>query len=274
MKSSQLLWRAAGITALLATLLFLSGFVYAVQNILNPSGDSSITAPSHEGLTEANPVLDKTRVQILGLGDSLTKGVGDPTGEGYIGKVERMIEDDSDKDVYVWNYAVSGSRTDQLLELITAENSEVRQSVQKADLVLLTIGGNDLFQLGLGQVDAANPDSAEIDFENAAVRMPEAVDRLEKILSELAGLNPETRIIYLGLYHPFLNFDHDRLGSVLIQEWNSRAIELSNRYPNLTVVPTYDLFQTYLSKYLSDDHFHPNGEGYERMAERVMQVLQ
>ncbi|WP_010273715.1 GDSL-type esterase/lipase family protein [Paenibacillus senegalensis] len=271
--STRLLWRLTGIAALAATVLFVGGFVYAVQSILNPQGDVEMAAPN-DGQIQPDPVRDQSRIQILGLGDSLTRGVGDPTGEGYVGRVADFLRGEEEKEVYVWNYAVSGSRTDQLLELIKAENSEVRQSVAKADIVLLTIGGNDLFQLGIGQAGRNEPESLELDFEHVANKLPESVDRLEEILAELAGLNPETRIIYLGLYHPFLSFDHDRLGSALIQEWNSRAIQLSNVYPNLTVVPTYDLFQTYLSRYLSEDHFHPNADGYKRMAERVIQVLQ
>lgn len=271
--NTRLLWRITGITALAATVLFIGGFVYAVQSILNPQGDSEIAVDQDE-LTEIDPIRDQSRIQILGLGDSLTRGVGDPTGDGYVGRVADHLRGEEDKEVYVWNYAVSGSRTDQLLDMIKAENSEVRQSVERADIVLLTIGGNDLFQLGIGQANRNEPDSIELDFEHVAENLPEAVDRLEEILAELAGLNPDTRIIYLGLYHPFLTFDHDRLASPLIQEWNSRAIQLSNVYTNLTVVPTYDLFQTYLSRYLSEDHFHPNADGYERMAERIIQVLQ
>lgn len=268
-----LLWKLTGLIALAATALFLVGFVYAVQSILNPQGDGHVAGPEQE-ITRPDPIKDQSRIQILGLGDSLTRGVGDPAGEGYVGRVANHLQEDLQKDVYVWNYAVSGSRSDQLLDMIKAENSEVRQSVQQADIVLLTIGGNDLFQLGIGQVNRDDLESLELDFDFVAENLPDAIDRLEQILVELAGLNPETRVIYLGLYHPFLPFDQDREGSALIQEWNNRAIQLSNVYTNLTVVPTYDLFQNYLSRYLSEDHFHPNADGYERMAERVIQVLQ
>ena len=44
-------------------------------------------------------------------------------------------------------------------------------------------------------------------------------------------------------------------------------------YPNITVIPTYDLFLNHEEKFLYNDHFHPNQAGYERIAERIIQVL-
>lgn len=272
MNSSRLLWRTTGLVAVLSTLLFLFGFVYAVKSIWYPSaGEPAI---SREKPVEANPLLSADKIQIVALGDSLTKGQGDITGEGYVGKVKKRLESATGKDVYVWNYAVGGLRTSQLLDYIYNDNGEIPQSIQKANLVFVTIGGNDLFQFGFGSAAATNSDSLEIDFDSVAQQMPDALERLERILNRIAELNPKARIIYVGLYHPFLDFDSDGQGSLLLHEWNHHATSLSTKLHNLTVVPTYDLFETYLTKYLANDHFHPNEVGYERMAERVMQVLE
>jgi lysophospholipase L1-like esterase len=46
-----------------------------------------------------------------------------------------------------------------------------------------------------------------------------------------------------------------------------------NTYPNMILVPTADLFEQNLTKYMYTDHFHPNQEGYQRMAERAVQAL-
>ncbi|GIP32466.1 lipase/acylhydrolase [Paenibacillus sp. J2TS4] len=257
--------------AVLSTVLFLFGFVYAVKDILFPIAGEPVV--NREDLSATNPLLSMNKIQIVALGDSLTKGQGDSTGEGYVGKVKSWLEKETSKDVFVWNYAVGGLRTDQLLDYINGSNSEISQSIKKANLVLITIGGNDLFQFGLSQSVDSDPDSLEIDFDNVTGQMPMAMEGLERILSQTAELNPEARIIYVGLYHPFLDYDRDGQGSLLLQEWNNHAISLSLRYPNLTVVPTYDLFETYLTKYLASDHFHPNDDGYQRIAERVIQVL-
>ncbi|MNJ00389.1 hypothetical protein D3C73_1597010 [compost metagenome] len=39
------------------------------------------------------------------------------------------------------------------------------------------------------------------------------------------------------------------------------------------VVPTFDLFTLQAGRYLSGDHFHPNGTGYQAIAERIVQRI-
>ncbi|UJF36104.1 SGNH/GDSL hydrolase family protein [Paenibacillus hexagrammi] len=59
-----------------------------------------------------------------------------------------------------------------------------------------------------------------------------------------------------------------------MQDWNDRVFTYTNRYSNMVLVPTYDLFEQNLLKYISSaDHFHPNGDGYERIADRIVQIL-
>jgi lysophospholipase L1-like esterase len=109
--------------------------------------------------------------------------------------------------------------------------------------------------------------------KGAEERLPEALKRLEQILDRIAKLNSTATIIYVGLYHPFLDMDPMREGSLVIQKWNVAAFEIAHRYPNIIVVPTSDLFELNLNKYLYTDHFHPNQDGYERIAERIAQVV-
>ncbi len=42
----------------------------------------------------------------------------------------------------------------------------------------------------------------------------------------------------------------------------------------MIMVPTYDLFRLNGRGYLADDHFHPNGKGYERIADRIVNILE
>ncbi|GIP37399.1 lipase/acylhydrolase [Paenibacillus sp. J31TS4] len=270
MTSTRLLWRIAGLAALLSTLLFVFGFAYAVRDILYPQAAGPGQAE------EAAPVdhtKEPDKLQIVAIGDSLTKGLGDTTGEGYVGKVKRGLEKTLDKPVFLWNYGVNGIRTNELLQYVTDPKSEIPQSLRKADIILITIGGNDLFQFSQTQKpgDATQP---ALNFNNVRKQMPEAQERLGKIFAAVAELNPKASIVYLGLYHPFLDYDPAREGSRLLGQWNAKAYELANRHPNITVVPTYDLFEKQLNQYLYSDHFHPNAEGYERMAQRVLQALQ
>lgn len=270
MNSTRRLWRWTAASALLSTLLLLFGFGWAVRDVVRPQ-PGTIAVPGEEPGREW---MDGAKIQIVALGDSLTKGAGDVTGEGYVGKVKKSLEDAAGKPVYVWNYAVNGLTTDELLAMVQDQGSEIPASVARADIVLLTIGGNDLFRIGLGNAQTATgADDLEIDMDNVRRRMPEALAKLEQIFTVLSELNDRAEIVYVGLYHPLLDYDPEREGSLVINDWNSEAFRRANRFGNITVVPVFDLFQRRLPDYLYTDHFHPNADGYARIAERVLQVL-
>jgi len=274
LQSTRFLWRTVGLAALLSTLLCVFGFVYAFNQIIFPKKpvNPDLAAKPEETVKPVETSFAaKDKIQIVALGDSLSAGTGDLSGRGYVGQTKEKLEKQFGKPAFVLNnFAIPGFRTTDLLSDLNAK-SDIGKSLAQADLILLTIGGNDLFQGGQGifngqEGEAFNPKAA-------AERMPEALKRLEQILDTVAKQNPNAVIAYVGLYHPFLDLDEKREGSLLIQKWNTAAFELSNKYPNMVLVPTYDLFALNLNKYLYTDHFHPNQDGYERIAERVVQVV-
>ncbi|WP_420872094.1 SGNH/GDSL hydrolase family protein [Cohnella rhizosphaerae] len=59
----------------------------------------------------------------------------------------------------------------------------------------------------------------------------------------------------------------------ILTEWNGYAAKLAEADGNIVVVPTVDLFKSQSARYLSSDHFHPNGAGYARIALRVAQAI-
>ncbi|MUG72675.1 MULTISPECIES: GDSL-type esterase/lipase family protein [Paenibacillus] len=321
MSSTRWLWRSVGFGALLSTAVCAAGFAYAVNQIIFPQAASGVgtgfvgTVPApaaNEGAAAPSEPQSgqaweaKTQIRIAALGDSLTAGTGDITGKGYVRSVRDKLEQRLGKPVYVYNnFAIPGFRTTDLLKDWEAKK-DIARSISESDLVLLTIGGNDLFQGGEGIFNAPNdqagqaskPDEANpgegtdgrtaapvpsgsdvqlgeaFNPQAALTRMPEALQRLEQIIDRVSKANPNARVLYVGLYHPFLDIDKDRAGAPIIQRWNTAAFEIASRYPNVTVVPTYDLFELQGSKYLYTDHFHPNQQGYERIAERIADILQ
>src|SRR5690625_1301500 len=90
-------------------------------------------------------IFTKEETRIVAVGDSLTQGVGDSTGNGgYVGilnntvnQINHLVEFD--------NYGHRGDRTDQLLKRMDAPN--VSTSIADADIVLMTIGANDIMQV-------------------------------------------------------------------------------------------------------------------------------
>lgn len=290
MSNSRMLWRIAGIAGLLSTLVLLTGLVYGIKTVLVPQGERpEAVAPN----TTPEPAAGKDKLQILALGDSLTRGVGDDQAEGYVGKLKKLIATKTDKPVFVWNYAVNGAATTDLLAEIAKPTAQ--DYIAQADLILFTIGGNDLNRAATqiagftGTSDGAPavspgaaaglaggsalPGDISFDFAALAKEFPSSITRLETIIDKLATANPKAQIVYVGLYHPFAEFDPERQGAEWIGRWNNAAFTAANRHSNVTVVPTYDLFQNFGQELLYTDHFHPNTAAYEEIAARVAQVV-
>jgi lysophospholipase L1-like esterase len=78
----------------------------------------------------------------------------------------------------------------------------------------------------------------------------------------------------LGLYNPFegLFEDKDQADRLLLN-WNENLRTTVQTYPLVKVVPMFDIFQWNTNQLLSVDHFHPNQQGYQLMADRLFQVV-
>ncbi|WP_139490168.1 GDSL-type esterase/lipase family protein [Brevibacillus dissolubilis] len=262
MRSGKLLWRVTGTVAFLSLLLFLTGFSLSLQpQALAPDrpGVPDQTAPAEQA-----PLPKTGQLNVVALGDSLTRGVGDADGEGYVGKFRAAYEKASGQPITLTNLAISGIQSGRLKEQL--QETTVQKLVQQADLILFTIGGNDLFQQSGGIADL---DKEMLD--RAAVSL---AHNFTQILTTLRTINPEAKIVHVSLYNPFGDTEAKADTTPPTLAWNSTAADIAARFPNVVVVPTYDLFYQKEKMYLYNDHFHPNSDGYERMAMRVMQAVE
>jgi len=266
------LWRCLAAASLCATALLLIGFGCAVKDMLFPYQGQAAAAVEPKGVrTEAGSLEKTSEIRIVALGDSLTKGTGDNTGDGYVKQVAAGLRKTTNKPVKIINnLAINGLRADQLAERLDSDKG-FAYALQKANLILLTIGGNDLFHTARTQ-NAGRKLSA-YSMEGLSKELPTALGRFEQIIRELYAINSTAKIVYLGLYNPFYDIKELRSGSLEVQQWNEKAYALLHRYPNMIMVPTFDLFEGKIADYLSDDHFHPNHNGYERVASRILDSL-
>jgi lysophospholipase L1-like esterase len=285
MKSSKMLWRVVGSIAFISTVLFICGFIYAAQDIINPKpSDLGIVPTPAKSAAQQFP---KGEITIMALGDSLTRGTGDTSGDGgYVGKVKKQLEDLWKKPVHVFNQAVNGWRADSLLKSLGEPN--IQNLIQNADIIMLTIGANDLNHAADNPIavtdskTSATPlpskspnDQPEINYAEIKKNLPAIEEKLTSILTKIATLSPNAKIVYVGLYNPYYAKDLTMEGTAILQDWNHKAAQIANGFPNMIVVPTFDLFQFNIKNYLYNiDEFHPNSLGYERIAARVVQALQ
>lgn len=243
--------------ALASFCLFAYGFITSVNDVLNPK-TSKLTPAVQK---EIKGKQRKETLQVVSLGDSLTRGVGDKEGIGYIGRMKNDLQTKYKQKVALTNLAVSGAKMPDLLKQM--ESSGTGYAIKQADVLVLTIGGNDLFPgwESLGNLDLTtyHPDTAT--FQANA----------KKILEQLRSLNPNSPIFWIGLYNPFEDVEELKGSSPIVVDWNGSLEKLALSYSNVYVVPTFDLFQNHGKDLLYSDHFHPNEAGYTLIADRLLQ---
>ncbi len=258
MVRSKALWRTIGLIGGVATIGMVAGLIYAINQIVYPQGDSNAMRPPTQ--TTTTPTND--RIEIVAIGDSLTVGFGDTTGKGYVGRFRELWNAQSDKPVYVTaNFARNGYKTTDVLNDLQ-QRVGLQEALREADVVLMTAGGNDLYQFGEDIVGAT--------FES---RIPKAQQSLQGIFTEIRKHNPKAIVYYVALYNPFITLSDGAETSRAVQRWNTTVQELANTDANTVIVPTFDLFQQKMATFLSSDQYHLNDMGYARVADRLMTLI-
>lgn len=247
------------ITSVLASLICIIGLAVTLVDYFDTPNETI----ERKVVKEKTKTETKENVQIVALGDSLTRGTGDLEGKGYVGYLISNLEEKTKEKLALSNLGIRGLKSEQLAEQVQQE--EVKRQVERADILLITIGGNDLFRGGEGLTNMS-PESLqpiEVAFEK----------NLHTILTELRAVNNDAEIFFIGLYNPFIDLDNAQETSKVVRAWNYKSAEISANYPNVVFVPTFDLFQLNVNDYLFSDKFHPNTEGYQLIAERVASLI-
>ncbi|MDQ5871763.1 MAG: GDSL-type esterase/lipase family protein, partial [Acidobacteriota bacterium] len=200
---------------------------------------------------------------VLVLGDSLSHGTGDPSGRGYANDVVDLLRRAGP--VESVNLAVAGVESSDVLALV--ESANVKSLAASADLILLSVGGNDLSH-SLGRAGA--PTEA---LTTVVAARAQFARNLRKILARLRETNPSAPIRLLGLYQPFTGSGREaRIGASMVMSWNSLVAETALGFDNVSAIPVFDLFEGRADR-LAADRFHPNRAGYRAIADRVIQSL-
>jgi lysophospholipase L1-like esterase len=209
----------------------------------------------------------KNDLKIVAVGDSLTEGVGDTTGKGgYVGIIENTLENNKNHtSVEVDNFGRRGNRTDQLLERI--RQKELASSIKGADIILITIGANDVMKV-------VRSNFSHLTYEEFVREQAHYRTRLEEIFSSLKSKNHSADIYLIGIYNPFDTYFGDiKEMDQIVADWNKIGGSVVSKYRHSTFIPVADLFQNARETLLYEDNFHPNKRGYKLMAERVFEYI-
>ena len=243
-------------------------------------------------LPSAEPVMTKLStsakkkvVTYVAIGDSLTKGVGDSTNQGgFVPLLAQSLTNETGLEFKAINYGVSGNTSGQILSRMQ-EKKEIGKDLKQAQLLTITIGGNDLRK-------AILEDTSNLDLD----RFEKASKTYEKNLKQIIELarkdNPDLPVYVVGIYNPlYLNFPDLTELQTLVDQWNQRTEETLSAYQGVYFVPINDLFykgidgksgvteselgkETVTNDALYDeDSFHPNNTGYEIMKEAVLEKI-
>ncbi|WP_406945098.1 SGNH/GDSL hydrolase family protein [Halobacillus sp. SY10] len=219
-------------------------------------------------IESARDVFIKDDLNIVAIGDSLTQGVGDSTENGgYIGILEKTFNANPDTETLnITNYGKRGNRTDQMLERM--EDEKIAESLQEADLILITIGANDVMKVVKNNFTSLN-------YQDFVEEQEGYENRMRNIFSRVQELNPDAPVYLVGLYNPFNQYftNIPELGKIM-GDWNDISRRVTADYEQATFIPIRDLFEGNEEELLwEEDLFHPNERGYKKMAERVLQYI-
>ncbi len=209
----------------------------------------------------------KKETHIVAVGDSLTQGVGDETGNaGYIGILEDRLVDNDFK-VSFENYGVRGNQTKHLIKRLE-ENEDLRSSLENADVVLITIGANDIMRIMRDNFTNLTEEPFMADRDDYEVRM-------STILEIITELQPEADIYLLGFFNPFEKYfgDIPALNEIMIR-WNDSSKRVAESFEQVTFIPMKDIYKNREGNFFAEDYIHPNREGYVIMANRVQSYMQ
>ncbi|MGM7700632.1 DUF459 domain-containing protein [Pseudalkalibacillus sp. Hm43] len=194
---------------------------------------------------------------FVALGDSLTHGVGDQQGSGYVGDLQYLLKENQQEEVTVENHGIPGQQSDGLLAQLG--QPEVLNDVEEADYITVFIGMNDLVKSNGKDLNPIREDRLEIgkeDYEH----------NLQKIFKIIREKNPDARILFLGLYNPYPS--SDKIQQV-IDEWNRSSQQIVKQHDHMKFIPTDNLFEEKSHKYFSDS-LHPNKSGYKLITQRIV----
>lgn len=247
-------WKLPLLSAIVGVAIFASGFALVLR------GDLGVAVNTAEASTDLPRKRLTSEVRMVILGDSLARGTGDESGLGIAGSVEEELVRRKVPHKPTVKLAVNGYRTADVKEQLQSRN--VRRLIAEANVVILSIGGNDLFG-GVGSLTAPRRDPEPV-FDRVLVGVKEVV-------KEIRAANPRSRIYLVGLYNPFVFSPDGARLTPFVNRWNARISESFQSDSNITIVQTSDIFSH--QDRLSFDRFHPGAEAYRIIGRRIAESL-
>lgn len=208
---------------------------------------------------------DEEPLDYVVLGDSIAFGAGMVnTVEACYGKIVA----DTNGYNYV-NHSIPGITSGVLLTMVS-EGEKIRASVESADIISISIGGNNFLTnniVGLAFDCLVKKDMSSFD-EIAEVYYEELCGIMDKINE----LNPDAVILLQTVYNP-----QDGAAGIVYSEGGKRLNDMIRKYDaehpdDIVIVEVADALNSDPSNF-ADDKIHPSAKGNELIAYEILYIL-
>ena len=211
-------------------------------------------------------ILQAETIYYLALGDSLTRGIGDETNQyGFTSILAKEMQKSPNVlSVELDNRGKNGRRSDQMLKLVKSGHYD--EELKKASFITITLGGNDVMKI-------VKKDLFNLKVSMFTKELPLFVERYNEII-RLIREKTDVPIVLVGFYNPLSIITNQATPfESIIKEWNGEIEKISKSEQNICFVPIEDLFSSNVDMVYHTDFFHPNANGYNVMAERMMETF-
>ena len=251
------------IITILVSVLMIYGFMIGTFSVNNADKKSTGDTIKNEEVKVVEKNKEENTLSLVGIGDSLTRGVGDDKGAGYFDRLKAALQKEQEKTIVASNLSVSGAKSKGLLTLL--EEKGIQYTLSKADVIVMTMGGNDLSP-GIGNISEEvlltyQPDIATFTAD------------AKIILDKIQANNAVAPIFWVGLYNPYEGLKGYEKTSEAILQWNLSLEKVAGAYEHVYIVPSLDLFKGRVPAWLYVDKYHPNGTGYQAIADRLLPTI-
>ncbi|MBW4084107.1 GDSL-type esterase/lipase family protein [Paenibacillus sp. S150] len=200
--------------------------------------------------------------QYTAIGDSLTTGFGALPGNGFVPVYRRLAEGRLRVPIGAANLGINGLTT-AALEQRLSRDAMFRQAIKDAEIITLSIGGNDLIKAA--KAASLRPGDLSPALERA---LSECKRNFGNIMGSLRQLKNGSRQAYIirivGLYNPYPQLTE---ASDWVRQFNGYAAGYSSSVCGFASI--YQEFAGNERGLLSLDHVHPSGRGYRVIAGKL-----
>lgn len=264
---NKLTWYLILIIAFSGLISLSLGFAKAMQ--VTGNSNSVTVSKTIKTVNPANktiaPVKDPNTIKIVVMGDSIAYGTGDEKGKGFSTYLLNYLKPQTTKKLSVDNIGVNGLQSDGLLGQL--QNEKPKALVAMSDIILISIGGNDLRE-------ARSRNNTTVNQSEFKAIEDTYLKNLKESLNTIRKSNPNAYIAFVGLYNPYEKDGSSYEDTKFMNTWNYDTQKLFEADAKAIFVPTHDIFKFNLNRFIAPDGLHPNSIGYQLMSNRIAKSIE